>query len=203
MLILKRVLGVAMGGTAIWLLYVLAAQAGRLASFASGIALLVVIVLLAWRHLQPRLRRGGLVAASIAALLAPALFAAAVPPKSNAGSDAAWQIFSETALAQLIGQGKVVLVDVTADWCINCQVNKALVLDRGWVADELAAGKIVGLKADWTSPDPAIARYLASFGRYGIPFNAVYGPKAQQGLPLPAVLSESALREAVGEAGGG
>jgi suppressor for copper-sensitivity B len=103
----------------------------------------------------------------------------------------------------LIGQGKTVLVDVTADWCINCQVNKALVLDRGWAAEELATGKIVGLKADWTRPDPAIARYLASFGRYGIPFNAVYGPHAQQGLPLPPVLSEEALRAAVAQAGGG
>ena len=86
------------------------------------------------------------------------------------------------------------LVDVTADWCINCQVNKALVLDHGWVAEQLAAGKIVGLKADWTRPDPAIARYLASFGRYGIPFNAVYGPRAPQGLPLPPVLSEAEAR---------
>ena len=204
MLILKRVLGVAMGGTAVWLLYVLAAQAGKIATLVSAAALIVVIVLLAWRHLRPRLRRGGLVAASIVALLSPALFAGALPPASNAtNADAAWQVFSETALTQLIGQGKVVLVDVTADWCINCQVNKALVLDRGWVADQIASGKVIGLKADWTRPDPAIARYLASFGRYGIPFNAVYGPKAQQGLPLPAVLSESALREAVGEAGGG
>jgi len=202
MLILKRVLGIAMGGTAIWLLYVLAAQAGKFASLVSAAALIVVIVLLAWRHLRPRLRRGGLVAASILALLAPALFAGAAPGAGSASSDAAWQTFSESALAQLIGQGKVVLVDVTADWCINCQVNKALVLDHGWVADQLASGKIVGLKADWTRPDPEISRYLASFGRYGIPFNAVYGPKAQQGLPLPPVLSESAVREAVGEAGG-
>jgi suppressor for copper-sensitivity B len=203
MLILKRVLGVAMGGTAIWLLYVLAAQAGRMASLASGLALLVVIILLAWRHLQPAYRRGGLVAASIVALLAPALFAAALPPASNAANgDAAWQVFSESALTQLVGQGKVVLVDVTADWCINCQVNKALVLDHGWVAEQLAAGKIVGLKADWTRPDPEISRYLASFGRYGIPFNAVYGPKAQQGLPLPPVLSESAIKDAASQAGG-
>jgi suppressor for copper-sensitivity B len=202
MLILKRVLGIAMGGTAIWLLYVLAAQAGKFASLVSAAALIVVIVLLAWRHLRPRLRRSGLVAASILALLAPALFAGVAPSAGNAGTDAAWQVFSESALTQLISRGKVVLVDVTADWCINCQVNKALVLDHGWVADQLAAGKIVGLKADWTRPDPEISRYLASFGRYGIPFNAVYGPKAQQGLPLPPVLSESAVREAIGEAGG-
>ena len=200
MLWLKRILGLAMGATAVWLLYVLSAQAGRTASLISAAALIAVIVFLAWRHLRPRLRRSGLVLASIAALLSPAVFAGTPAPPANA--DVTWHSFSDAALTRLVGQGKVVLVDVTADWCINCQVNKALVLDRGWAADQLAAGKIIGLKADWTRPDPAIAQYLASFGRYGIPFNAVYGPKAPQGLPLPPVLSEKALREAVSQAGG-
>jgi suppressor for copper-sensitivity B len=201
MLVLKRLLGLAMAGTALWLLYALAGQIGRTASLATGVALLAVSVFLALRRLAPGMRRTGLVAASILALLAPAVFAGAPAPATS--TDGAWQTFSEAALAQAVGQGKIVLVDVTADWCINCQVNKALVLDRGWVADQLAAGKILGLKADWTRPDPAIARYLASFGRYGIPFNAVYGPRAQQGLPLPPVLSEGALRQAVTQAGGG
>jgi suppressor for copper-sensitivity B len=204
MIVLKRILGIAMGGTAIWLLYVLSAQAGRIASLISAAALVGVIVLLAWRHLRSNLRRAGLVVASVAALLSPTIFAGA--PAANpdsAQTQTVWRNFSEAALAELVSQGKTVLVDVTADWCINCQVNKALVLDHGWVAEQLATGKIVGLKADWTRPDPAIARYLASFGRYGIPFNAVYGPRAQQGLPLPTVLSESAIKDAANQAGGG
>jgi suppressor for copper-sensitivity B len=201
MVILKRVLALAMGGTAIWLLSVLASQVGQTIGLVSAVALVVVTLFLGLRRLQPPLRRVGLVTASILALLAPAIFTTA--PQTATAVEGAWQPFSEAALAQLIGQGKTVLVDVTADWCINCQVNKALVLDHGWTAEALAEGKLIGLKADWTRPDPAIARYLASFGRYGIPFNAVYGPHAQQGLPLPPVLSEEALREAVGQAGGG
>jgi len=102
-----------------------------------------------------------------------------------------------------VGEGHVVLVDVTADWCINCQVNKLLVLDRGWTGEALASGRVIGLKADWTNPDPAITSYLAGFARYGIPFNAVYGPRAPQGLPLPPVLSETSVRQAVEQAGGG
>jgi suppressor for copper-sensitivity B len=78
----------------------------------------------------------------------------------------------------------------------------ALVLDRGWAADALASGRIIALKADWTNPDPLIARYLASFGRYGIPFDAIYGPRAPQGIALPSLLSEAAIREAVAQAGG-
>jgi suppressor for copper-sensitivity B len=47
-----------------------------------------------------------------------------------------------------------------------------------------------------------IAAYLRRFGRYGIPFNAVYGPGAPDGLALSEILSVdtvlAALREAAG-----
>ena len=46
------------------------------------------------------------------------------------------------------------------------------------------------MQADWTRPDADIAEYLASFGRYGIPFNAIYGAAAPQGIPLNELLSE-------------
>ena len=59
------------------------------------------------------------------------------------------------------------------------------------------------MRADWTRPNQKIADYLASFGRYGIPFNAVYGPKAPNGIPLPEVLTTKAVMDAVARASGG
>jgi suppressor for copper-sensitivity B len=60
------------------------------------------------------------------------------------------------------------------------------------------------MRADWTRPDAAIAEYLRRFGRYGIPFNAVYGPGAPAGVALPEILSaervEAALRQAAAAA---
>ncbi|HXQ39943.1 MAG TPA: protein-disulfide reductase DsbD domain-containing protein [Candidatus Udaeobacter sp.] len=234
MLHLKRVLGLGLAGTALWLLYVLAGQVGLGAALATGAALVVVAALLALEHFPPKwtpirrrkcdqtkesgacsdsigsehapvrlpqsARAAGLGIAALAAILAPSLIAAPPPPAVQEG---VWQPFSEMALADLLGKGRTVLVDATAAWCINCQVNKALVFDRGWTADALLKGRIAGLRADWTNPDPAIARYLASFGRYGIPFDAVYGPRAPQGVPLPSLLSEEAVRKAVETAGGG
>ena len=96
----------------------------------------------------------------------------------------------------------MVFVDVTADWCITCKVNKAAVLDRDPVAARLADGAVLALRADWTNPDDGIARYLASFGRYGIPFNAVYGPKAPGGIALPELLSADEVLAAIRQAGG-
>lgn len=114
----------------------------------------------------------------------------------------AWEKFDQGALETQVAAGNVVFVDVTADWCITCKVNKAAVIDRDPVAALLKGGSVVPMRADWTNPDDTIARYLASFGRYGIPFNAVYGPKVPQGIALPELLSVDEVLAAIRQAGG-
>lgn len=131
---------------------------------------------------------------------------AAKPQQQAAGTAPAarsgWQDFDLAAIDRQVKAGRVVLVDVTADWCINCKVNESLVLGSTAVQDRLAKGHVVTMRADWTRPDETISRYLQSFGRYGIPFNAVYGPAAPRGLPLPEILTESAVLDALEKAGG-
>ena len=77
-------------------------------------------------------------------------------------------------------------------------------LNRGDVRAAIEKGEVIAMRADWTRPDPAITRYLAGFGRYGIPFNVVYGPAAPSGLVLSELLSEDevlAAFKAAGDAG--
>ncbi len=93
--------------------------------------------------------------------------------------------------------GETVFVDITADWCLTCKANKALVIDRDPVAEALAAPGVTPMQADWTRPDPEIARYLESFGRYGIPFDAVFGPGTPEGTLLPELLTSAAVLEAL------
>jgi suppressor for copper-sensitivity B len=59
------------------------------------------------------------------------------------------------------------------------------------------------MQADWTRPDDGIARFLAANNRYGIPFNAVYGPGAPNGIVLPELLTERAVLDALRKAAGG
>ena len=53
------------------------------------------------------------------------------------------------------------------------------------------------MRADWTYPDDAIANYLASHQRFGIPFNIVYGKAAADGVILPEILTLNLLENAV------
>ena len=142
----------------------------------------------------------GLMAVSLsAAMVSPAMLG---KPSEMTGTATAWAPFDQSEIAVLIAQGKTVFVDVTADWCITCQANKSLVIDRGEVADALAAPGVVPMRADWTLPNPRISDYLARYNRYGIPFNAVYGPGAPSGIVLPELLSTGSVLEAIERARG-
>ena len=106
-----------------------------------------------------------------------------------------WVAFAPERIAEFVSNGKTVFVDVTAEWCITCHVNKVAVLNRGQIYDILSkSGNVIAMKGDWTRPDQKIANYLKRFGRFGIPFNAVYGPKAKDGVVLPELLTTSIVR---------
>lgn len=192
MVVLRQVMGVALAATAIWLLTVIAVQIGTEgALILTAMLVLMGVVLLIRRLPGSRLGRHAgkaVFALSIAALALPVVHM----PSGNAvavAESGRWESFDQAEIARLVASGKTVFVDVTADWCITCQVNKKVVLDTQPVASWLDSQNVVAMRADWTRPNQEITNYLASFGRYGIPFNAVYGPDAPQGIALPELLT--------------
>ncbi len=204
---LRIVLALALLATALWLLSVLWTVAGTPGALAAGLALAALLGVLA---LRPRVagpaRAGGFalaLAVSAGAVMVPALLARDGDPGRAARPDAAiaWQPFDRVALRNHVAGGKTVFVDVTADWCITCRANKVLVIERGRVAAALAGDGVVAMQADWTRPDSDISDYLRSFGRYGIPFNVVYGPGAPGGIVLPELLDSGTVMEALAAAG--
>lgn len=121
---------------------------------------------------------------------------------ASAALDDGWHKFDAALIRPAVDEGKTVIVDVTADWCLTCKANKKLVLQKKDVVAALSAPNILRLQADWTHRDETIAEYLRSFGKYGIPFNVVYGPAAPQGLVLPELLTQDAVMDALVEAAG-
>ena len=209
MLGLKVVLGLMLALTAAWLLWVLNGVAGRNAAFAVVVVLVPAVALLALRLTQPsgwrRLRPVVVTGLVVVALAAPALtgttdrVAALAPPSSR--EEIAWVQFAPSDIARRVSEGRVVFLDITADWCLTCKANKALVIERGDVARILADGTVTPMQGDWTRPDDRIARFLEANGRYGIPLNAVYGPKAPDGILLPEVLTQALVLDALRRAG--
>lgn len=111
--------------------------------------------------------------------------------------DVGWGKFDQSLIAPAVAEGKTVFVDITADWCITCKANKRIVIDTADVQAALNQPHIIKLQGDWTQQDETIATYLRSFGKFGIPFNVVYGPSAPNGIVLPELLSKRAVTDAL------
>ncbi len=79
-------------------------------------------------------------------------------------------------------------VDFTARWCLSCQVNERVVLDRDDVRRRLKNSGIVLVRADWTRHDENIAVALNELGRSGVPTYVLYLP-GQPAMVLPEVLT--------------
>ncbi len=207
MVILRRIMGFALAATGIWLVSVLSGVIGASASAIVGLLMIGVIAVV---FLGSRMDKLWLIGGSGVAVMALLAFAApTLIPNASPGARildkdprfiALWQPFDVAAIPLLVSQGKTVFVDVTADWCLTCQINKAFVLAKDDMLARLGADNVVAMQADWTLPDDAIAAYLATFGRYGIPFNAVYGPGLPGGLALPELLSHDTVTQALDKA---
>ena len=204
MVTVKRVLSFALIGTAVWLLSILWFQIGGPATVMVALLLgAMAFAIRQYRDLGGRARFAtGVTAAFLAAGSMAGAGAFSGEGLSVAKNAPPWRPFDTARIGTEVASGMTVLVDVTADWCLTCQINKSLVLERGRVADLLGGSGVVAMRADWTSPDDRIAAYLESFGRFGIPFNVVHGPAAPGGVVLPEILSESAVLTAIEEAGG-
>ena len=202
---LKQVLAIPLAATAVWLVTILAAQVGAAAAISVAVLLAAIVALLVFRDRLPEARRGLVLPVvavlGLGAIVLPDVIAAQVKTR-DAGDDAiAWKAFDRDRIRSLVSQGKTVFVDVTADWCLTCQANKRFVLSKDALAKRLNTQSIP-MQADWTRPNPEIGSYLASYGRYGIPFNIVYGPGAPGGIVLPELLTTGDVGAALDKASG-
>ncbi|MDG4717545.1 MULTISPECIES: protein-disulfide reductase DsbD family protein [Thalassospira] len=206
--VVKVILGLALIATAIWLLGILSVQVGLNGAIAVGLGLVIGCIFVWARsrstNLRPRFTFTALALTGfMVALFAPGF----TKPPASAGmakgsGQLEWQAFAPETIPALVASGKTVLVDVTAEWCVTCQVNKKLVLETADVIDVLGGDDIVLMQADWTRPDQKIADYLASYGRFGIPFNAVFGPSAPEGILLSELLRKDMVLDALQSASG-
>ncbi|HQN11768.1 MAG TPA: protein-disulfide reductase DsbD family protein [Quisquiliibacterium sp.] len=222
----RQFLAFPMFATVAWLAWVLGQQAGVDAVLALCLGA-VLVALAAWlygRFVQSGGRRRGL--ALVAALVscgaggwlvvdaaataaAPATATAVSPAVSATGGSAegaasgtvavpgGWAAWSERAVADAVAAGRPVFVDFTAAWCVSCQVNKKLVLERASIAAQFERQGVVRLRADWTNRDAAIGAALARHGRNGVPLYLLYRPGEAAPRVLPEILTAGIVEQAL------
>ncbi len=180
---LKTVMGFLLAAAAVWLFYVLAAQLSRERLAFVQLAVLAMALCVWWARVAGRSWRKLAAAGAVAAAVATLALAAGGAPRAAAATGGGlidWLAWDRVEAEGLAAEGRLVFVDVTADWCFTCKVNERLALETAEVAAAFERLQVVAMKADWTNRDDAITDFLADHGRYGIPFYLLYrpGPRA-------------------------
>jgi thiol:disulfide interchange protein DsbD len=207
--VLKQATAVPIFGTVIWLVWLFAQLAGATALIGLLTAFLLLgiagWVLGRWPARLPATATAVVILAL--AVAAPVYAVQTFPAPESIAARATgahtdhtrgWQPFTPDVVAQYQAQGRPVFVDFTADWCLSCQVNERVVLERPEVLGKLQDGKIALVRADWTRHDEDIARALATLGRSSVPTYALYpGTPGAPAQVLPEVLTTNTVLDAL------
>jgi thiol:disulfide interchange protein DsbD len=220
--VLKKGLAFPMYATAAWLAWVYSQQTGSI-PLAALLAASVLVAFAAWLYGLAQARQIGgkgatvpfvlaalsvaaaiaLVAAGVRAAPAASTTTAAPAAELSSGPGLTAEAWSPEKVKTLQAEGKVVMVDFTADWCVTCKVNEGTALKGQRVVDAFKAADAVYLRADWTKRDATIAAALAEHGRAGVPLYLVYPKGSGEPAVLPQLLTEGLVIEAVEKAARG
>jgi len=215
----KIAMGFPMLATAFWLFWFTAPRFGKSGVLWLGL-FLVILAMAAWiwgEFVQRGRTRKGLALAISLVLIVGGYFGFLESQlhwrsKIAKGSDEflqdspegiAWQRWSPAALDKARADGHPVLVDFTADNCLNCQVNKRTSLEIPSTRAQLKDINAIALLGDFSDGDERIAAELKHYSRAGVPLVLVYPKNAQEEpIVLPPIFTPGLVHDALNKAAG-
>lgn len=212
MITLKQGLAFPMLGAVGWLIWVLERQAGS-AALAAILACCLLFSFAAWlygmaqkrrmmgqRHWVLHVATAFFLALVVVPLLNLNRFAEAPAETATASKAAAAVAWSPQNVDAIKGQGKPILVNFTASWCITCQVNDRTSLSTQAVKAAMARTNTIYMVADSTKYNPDVEQALSDFGRGGLPLYVVYPADGGKPEVLPQVLTPGIVISALDQA---
>ncbi len=96
----------------------------------------------------------------------------------------------DTALiGEKLNEGRSVLVEISADWCLTCQYNSRTTLTKRNLEYWQQKYKLDLMRVDWTNYNAATLAFMERYGRKGLPFYILYTPFMREGMVLSEIFS--------------
>lgn len=114
-----------------------------------------------------------------------------------------WVHYTPERFDEAVAARRVVVMDFTAEWCLNCKALEAGVLHRPEIVRLLNGdAAVTPMKVDITGDNPAGKAKLNELDWVGIPLLAVFGPGLDEPIKMDAYTPQMVL-EAIERARGG
>lgn len=116
-----------------------------------------------------------------------------------------WVAYTPERFEEARATNKVVVLDFTAEWCLNCKALEHGVLHRAEVVTALTSAGVVPMRVDLSGKNAAGSEKLKSLNWVGIPLLAISGPGQVEPLKFDTYTSQTvleAIQKARGASGG-
>ena len=164
--------------------------AGQLQWWAAAIFIALACLWLAWRTIQitpSMVRRASFVTVALLGGAFSLWFAySATETARQQHLDPVWVAYTPEVLADARSSGSVVVVEFTADWCLNCKALESAVLNRDPVDSRLRDDDVVAIKVDLTHASLPGWDLMRELNQKAPPVLAVYGPGIEGDTPWMA-----------------
>jgi len=201
----KAILSLMLLATIFWLLLILAAQIGNYSAVWFGICMLIIFALLKCRQIFIRQAKEdeefansrdetirSIKAVMAVLIILPTFFAIKTAYDGHLQKSAevkAENMVDLPKIREKTEQGKTVLLEIGAKWCLTCNLNNLTVLNDMTMNKMKDLYNLEIIKLDWSNYDAEILDFMAKYGRRGLPFYVVYSLSAPNGIVLPEILS--------------
>ncbi|MBT5657363.1 MAG: DUF255 domain-containing protein, partial [Phycisphaerae bacterium] len=91
-----------------------------------------------------------------------------------------WTWYTPAKLEQAMNDGQVVVLEFTAEWCLNCKALETTVLHSDGVSSLLAEPWVTPIKIDLTGNNTQGNDMLQAVGRHQIPLLVVIAPNGEE-----------------------
>lgn len=114
----------------------------------------------------------------------------------------AWNDFTPGLFEEAVDDGRVVVMDFTAEWCLNCKALKRTVLNVDPIKPLLMGEGVVPVTVDLTARSAPGWAKLRELGQTGIPTLAVFGPGFPDGPWISNAYTSGQVLDAIERAKG-
>lgn len=90
-----------------------------------------------------------------------------------------WIYYTPDRFAEAQKNGKVIVLEFTAAWCLNCHALEQAVLHDSRVVKALNSDDVIPIKVDITGNNPQGSAKLLELGRRSIPYLVIYSTKGE------------------------
>jgi thiol:disulfide interchange protein len=112
-------------------------------------------------------------------------------------SELNWQPFDEKLVKQALVSGRPVMIEFTADWCLNCKVLEKTVFKSSKVAAAVQKTAMMPLRVDLTAVSEENKTLLARYQGYAIPYVVLIDAKGAVSKKYTGVFRAKTLVEGI------